>query len=87
MICWLFRSFLFSLRMLKILIVFFPPVIEISSYCIVVRKDDWNDFNLFEFTKARLMAQYVIYSGEDSLCTWEKGEVDYFGLKCPIDIS
>ena len=32
------------------------PVIEIQSYCIMVRKDAWNDFNFFEFTKARLMA-------------------------------
>ena len=45
----------------------------------MVRKDDWNDFNFFEFTKARLMAQDVIYSGEVSLCTWEKGEIDCFG--------
>ena len=31
----------------------------------------------FEFTKTRLMAQDVIYSGEGSVCTWEKGEVDF----------
>ena len=57
------------------------------TYCIVVRKDDWNDFSFFEFTKTRFMAQDVIYSGEGSMCTWEKGEVDCFGVKCPIDIS
>ena len=33
------------------------------TYCIVVRKDAWNDFNFFEFTKARFMAQDVIYPG------------------------
>ena len=52
----------------EFLIVFFP-VIEIQSYYIVVRKDDWNDFNFFEFTKTRFMAQDVIYSGEVSMCT------------------
>ena len=68
MICWLFRSVLFSLHMFEFLIIFFP-VIEIQSYCTVVRKDDWNDFNFFEFTKTRFMAQDVIYSGEGSVCT------------------
>ena len=29
----------------------------------MVRKDDWNDFNFFEFTKTRFMAQDVSYSG------------------------
>ena len=33
------------------------------------RKDDWNDFNFFEFTKTRFMAQDVIYSGQGSMCT------------------
>jgi len=47
----------------------FSPVIEISSYCIVVRKDAWNDFYFIEFTKARFMAQDVIYPGEGSMCT------------------
>ena len=37
----------------------------------MVRKDDWNDFNFFEFTKTRFMAQGVIYSGEGS-CALEK---------------
>ena len=32
----------------------------------MVRKDNWNAFNFFEFTKARFMAQDVIYSGEGS---------------------
>ena len=45
----------------------------------MVRKDDWNDFNFFEFTKARFMAQDVIYSEESSMCTWEKGEIDFLG--------
>jgi len=34
----------------------------------VVRKDAWNDFNFFEFTKARFMAQDVISPGEGSMC-------------------
>ena len=50
-------------------------------------KDAWNDFNVFEFTKTRLMAQDMIYPGEGSLCTWEKGEIHCFGVKCPIDIN
>ena len=33
------------------------------------------------------MAQDVIYTGECFVCTWEKGEIHYFGVKCPIDIS
>ena len=47
----------------------FSPVIDIKSYRIVVRKDAWNDFNLFEFIKARFMAQDVTYPGEVSVCT------------------
>ena len=42
----------------------------------MVRKDAWNAFNFFEFTKARFMAQDVIYPGEGSMCTWEKGEIN-----------
>ena len=38
----------------------------------MVRKDDWNDCNFFEFIKARFMAQDVIYLGEFSVNTWEK---------------
>ena len=41
----------------------------------------------FEFTKARFMAQDVIYPGEGSVCAWEKGEIHCFGVKCPIDIN
>ena len=41
----------------------------------------------FEFTKARFMAQDVIYSGEGSVYSWEKGDIDCFGVKCPIDIN
>ena len=33
------------------------------------------------------MAQDVVYSGEDSMRTGEKGEIDCFGEKCPIDIN
>ena len=33
------------------------------------------------------MAQDVIYPGEGSMCTWEKGEIHCFGVKCPIDIN
>ena len=29
------------------------------------------------------MAQDVIYPGEGSMCTWEKGEIHCFGMKCP----
>ena len=36
----------------------------------MVRKDAWNDFNFFEFIKARFMAQDVIYPGEGSVSTW-----------------
>ena len=34
----------------------------------MVRKDAWNDFYFFEFTKASFMAQDVIYPGEGSMC-------------------
>ena len=53
----------------------------------MVRKDAWNDFNFFEFTKAVFIAQDVIYSGEGSVCAGEKGEIHCFGVKCPIDIN
>ena len=53
----------------------------------MVRKDAWNDFNFLEFAKARFMAQDVIYPGKGSVCTSEKGEIDCFGVKCPIDIN
>ena len=33
------------------------------------------------------MAQDVIYPGEGSMCTWEKGEIHCFGVKDPIDIN
>jgi len=65
-ICWLFRSVLFCLHIFVLLIVFFP-VVDIYSYRIVIRKDARNDFNFFEVTKARFMAQDVIYPGE-GLC-------------------
>ena len=51
------------------------------------RKDAWNDFNFFEFTKARFIAQDEIYPGEVSVCAWEKGEIHCIGVKCPIDIN
>ena len=44
----------------------YAPNIGIQQY---LRKDAWNDFNCFEFTKARFMAQDVIYPGEGSVCT------------------
>ena len=53
----------------------------------MVRNDDWSDFNYFEFTKARFMAQDVIYSGEGSVYTLEKGEIDCIGEKCPTDVN
>ena len=53
----------------------------------MVRKDAWDDFTFFEFTKARFMAQGVIYPGEGSGCTSEKGEIHCFGVKYPIDIN
>ena len=45
----------------------------------MIRKDAWNYFNFSEYTNARFMAQDVIYSGEGSVCTWEKGEIHCFG--------
>ena len=53
----------------------------------MTRKDASNYFNYFEFPKARCMAQDVLYLGEGSMCTSEKGEIHYFGVKCPIDIN
>ena len=53
----------------------------------MVRKDAWNYFYFFEFTKARFMAQDVIYPGERSMCAGENGEMHCFGMKCPIDIN
>ena len=53
----------------------------------MVRKDDWNDFNFFDFTKASFMAQDVIYPGEGSMCALEKGEIHCFRVKYAIDIN
>ena len=39
-----------------------------------------------EVTKARFMAQDVIYPGEGSMFALEKGEMLCFGMKCHIDI-
>ena len=38
----------------------------------MVRKGAWKDLNFFEFTKARLVAQDVIYPGEGSVCAEKK---------------
>ena len=43
--------------------------------------------NFFEFTKAKFMAQDVIYPEEGSVCTSEKGEIHCFGVKCPTDVN
>ena len=53
----------------------------------MVIKDAWNDFNFLKFIKVRFMAQDVIYPGEGSMSTSEKGEIHRFGVKCPIDIN
>ena len=45
----------------------------------MVRKDAWNDFYFSEFTKARFMAQDVIYPGEGFVCAGEKGEIHFWG--------
>ena len=47
----------------------FFPVLTSNLNHIVIRKDAWNDFSFFEFTKATFVAQDVIYSGEVSMCT------------------
>ena len=53
----------------------------------MARKDAWNYFNYFEFSKARFMDQDVLYLGEGSMCTSEKGEIHCFVVKCPVDIN
>ena len=53
----------------------------------MVRKDAWNDFNFFEFTKVRFIGQDMIYPGEGSMRIWEKDEIHCLGVKCPIDIN
>ena len=44
----------------------------------MVRKDAWNDFYFFEFTKASFMAQDVIYPGEGSM--WLEKKVKFIVL-------
>ena len=39
----------------------------------MVRKDACKDLNFLEFTKARFMAQDVIYPGEDFVYASQKG--------------
>ena len=82
-ISWLFSSVLFSLHMLEFLIVIFP-VLASNLTAFWSEKMLRNDFNFFEFTKARFMPQDVIYPEEGSMCTREKGEIHCFGVKCPI---
>ena len=53
----------------------------------MVRKEAWNDFNFFEFTKARFTAQNVIEPGEGFVYTLEKDAIHCFGVKYPIDIN
>ena len=88
-ICWLFRSVLFSFHMFVFLVGFFF-FFPCSWQLILPRCDQkwclkW--FQFFEFTKTRFMAQDVIYPGECSVCTYEKAEVHCVGVKCPIDIN
>ena len=42
----------------------------------MIGKDAWDDFNFSEFTKARFMAQVMIYPGEGSMCNWENMEAE-----------
>ena len=57
----------------------------------MIRKDAWNDFNFFEFAKARFMAQDEIYPREGSMCTWEKGEIHFLGgemsYRCELGLT
>ena len=53
----------------------------------MIKKDTWNDFNILKFINSRFVTQDVIYPGKCFMCTWEKGEIHYFGVKCPLDIS
>ena len=76
-ICWFFRSVLFSLHMYVLLTVFF--FFPCSPTALWSEKNAWNDFNFFEFTKARYMAQDVIYPWEGTICTWEKSEIHCWG--------
>ena len=70
MICWLFRSVLFSLPMLEFLIVFSFNWDLILLHCGQKRWLEWFH-SFFEFTKARFMAQDLIHPGEGP-CALEK---------------
>ena len=69
-----------------ILIVFLLYLQLILLHCCQKRCLEWFQY-FFEFTKARFMAQDVIYSREGSVWAWEKDEIYCLGVKCPIDIS
>ena len=83
-ICWLFRSVLFSLHMLGFLIVF---LLRSNLSALWSEKMLGMISMFFEFIKVRFMAQDVIYPGKGSVSTWEKGEIHCFWVKCPIDIN
>ena len=51
---------------------FFFLVIDFWAHNLVLGKDAWYHFNFLEFTEAWLVAQYVIYPGEYSVCTEKK---------------
>ena len=77
---------LFSLHMFVFLIVSFSCSWHlILLHCGQKRCLEW--FQFFEFTKARFMAQDMIYPAEGSMCTWETGKIHCFRVKCPIDIN
>ena len=69
-----FRSMLFSFHMFEFLIIFSCIWDLLLWHCGQKRWLEWFQF-FFQFTKTRFMAQDVIYFGEGSVCTWEKGEV------------
>ena len=86
-IFWLFSCMLFSLHMLEVLIVFFPCNWHlILSYC-----GQKTCLELFQFflNLLRLDLWPSMWSVLEkcSKCTWEKGEIHCFGVKCPIDIN
>ena len=79
-VCW---QWIPDIQSQKLIFVILPQIL-IYVYLIINSRM----ISIFlKFTNARFMAQDVICPGEVSVCTWEKGEIHCFGVKCPIAIN
>ena len=63
------------------------PIILRTKIVLWLKKDAWHEFNFLKFHEAWFVAQYVLYLGEFSLCTWEKSVFFCFWMNCSVRIN